>query len=219
MAFRRRRKFKFKKRRRYSFRKRIMRKAMSRRNPRPEIKYLEAEGKFGVIQGAVGSIAMMPLVIDNGPGKGQIIGNKIKTRFWKVRFQIYPGGDKDIGSIVIPIRVSVVQRRISDETEWNNYVNEIGTNNNFWNPNFARVLYDKEKFLSNPFDPDVKGDNFMFYFDKTYKLPMNIVYKQNSVQMDKTKQVYIFIFNRTVPTEEQNDILINWATRVSYIDN
>lgn len=189
------------------------------RTARPEIKYIEDEGTFQVNNQQVGNILMLPAVLDRSVNNGGVIGNKIKLRYFKVRIFIIPGGDPDTGTTVIPIRISIVQRRIADETQWNNYIDELHTNNTFWNGNYARVLYEKEKYLVNNYDPNVRGgDGFIYQMDKTFKVPMNIVINNLGIRTDLTKSIYVYIANRVVATEI-NDLRVEYKVRTSYIDN
>lgn len=208
-----------KKRRAFRTRRFNIRKVMRIRASRPEIKYWNNSGTFIVASNAYGTWELVPEQLTQGVSNNQRIGVAIKTRWLKLEVTcMQESGTAGASTALIsfPLRVLVVKRRITDDTDWAAYLNTQMTQKNFLQGNFAGVAYDVTKVIQNAYRATAV-QNYI-HIKKNIRIPMNIAYSASGDMSDYKDMYYLVIANDS-PAGNNMNMVINVKVRVSYIDN
>lgn len=229
MAFRRRFKKRFTRRRtsssrRLRFRRRMGR-MMRRRNPRPEIKWLErfntADTTGEIISpGQHVTFTLTPTVIGQGTGRNQRIGNIVKFRWCKFMLNVRSVLTQNVANQATRIRVLIISQRI-DNTIFDNYLNnEFVPRTNWIDTNLCHVHYDKEFTLTNLTGVAnyASGQLQALDFNKSIRFPRKVEFRTgNDGITDGRDQLRLIVCN-------MNELLASNITyfvksKTTYIDN
>lgn len=196
-----------------------MRKAMRIRASRPEIKYWNDNVDVVLAANTFAKLELTPEQLAQGVSNNQRIGVSVKFRNLKFECNCFPQSSPQTSNATLynfPVRVCIVKRRITDDTDWDAYIADALNNNRFFQGNFAKVLYDKTNMLYNPFRTNAGAVQSSFRIAKNIKIPQNVAYS-TSGDMSDYKDMYYALFHNYAP--QNMTLVFHTRTRVSYIDN
>lgn len=194
------------------FKKRFWRKAMQRKNHKPEIKWNVQEDSIILNNAITQTESMTPQIIAPGTGRHNSIGGRVK--FLRLSYEIILAmrRNADYQGVYAKYRIAILKPRVND-AGLQDQINQVMPNNDFWDYNTVDVKYDKTHVLYNPWN--INNGRQSVTIKGMLRIPMNVQLNNAGGLMDDKDKIVLVV--GTINTG--SSIELNYRCKTSFIDN
>lgn len=196
---------------------------MKKTSRKTEVKWIEQNSLANNIVGQASFLVeLTPGNLAQGTQNGQRIGDRIKSRFIRMKLRVENVMNAGTANHTTQFRCIVLAPRV-DAATFITYISNVANFNpqvGYVDTNMATVLWDRNYNLSNLAAVGTNyssGDKAAMWFDKVFRHARNVNYGRGGVAMgDGRDRLYLYIVN--LNTVGDSSITASLFTRMTYVD-